>query len=134
MKEVKLKEVDCVDFGRMFAIPAVILGFLFVGLPFMVAAGPHNPLPAIIGGLIVAPLAGGFLGFLYGACQAIVLNIMFACTKHGLRLRVEIPEEDYGDPFVSPSSSKPTTQYPPASVTLAKEKEKMDKEKNDYSN
>ena len=113
MKEVKLKEVDCVDFGRMFAIPAVILGFLFAGLPFMVAAGPHNPLPAIIGGLIVAPLSGGFLGFIYGACQAIILNIMFACTKHGLRLRVEIPEEEYVDPFVNPSS------YSPANVTLA---------------
>ena len=128
MKEVKLKEVDCVDFGRMFGIPGVIFGFLFVGLPFMAAAGPHNPLPAIVGGLIVAPLSGGILGFLYGACQAIILNIMFACTKYGLRLHVEIPEEDYVDRFANPSS------YPPANVTLAMEKEKMEKEKNDNSN
>ena len=124
MKEVKLKEVDCVDFGRMFAIPAVILGFLFAGLPFMAAAGPHNPLPAIVGGLIVAPLSGGILGFLYGACQAIILNIMFACTKYGLRLRVEIPEEDYVDRFAySPEENVPT----------AIEKEKMEKETNDSS-
>jgi len=128
MKEVKLKNVDCTDFARMFGIPGVIFGFLFAGLPFMAAAGPHNPLPAIVGGLIVAPLSGGFLGFIYGACQAIILNIMFACTKHGLRLRVEIPEEDYVDPFVNPSS------YSPANVTLAMEKEKMEKEKNDNSN
>ena len=120
MKEVKLKEVDCVDFGRMFAIPAVIFGFLFAGLPFMVAAGPHNPLPAIVGGLIVAPLSGGILGFLYGACQAIILNIMFACTKYGLRLHVEIPEEDYVDSF----------SYPPEENVLTA----MEKEKTDNSN
>ena len=124
MKEVKLKEVDCVDFGWMFGIPGVILGFLFVGLPFMAAAGPHNPLPAIVGGLIVAPLSCGILGFLYGACQAIILNIMFACTKYGLRLRVEIPEEDYVDRFAySPEENVPT----------AIEKEKMEKETNDSS-
>ena len=125
MKEVKLKEVDCVDFGRMFAIPAVILGFLFAGLPFMVAAGPHNPLPAIVGGLIVIPLMAGIIGFIYGACQAIILNIMFACTKHGLRLHVEIPEEDYVDRFAYP---------PEENVATAIEKEKMEKEKNDNSN
>ena len=44
---------------------------------------------------------------------------MFACTKYGLRLHVEIPEEDYVDPFVNPSS------YSPANVTLAMEKEKV---------
>ena len=127
MKEVKLKEVDCVDFGWMFGIPAVIFGFVFVGVPFMAAAAPEAPLPAIVGGLIIAPLAGGILGFVYGACQAIILNIMLACTKYGLRLRVEIPEEDYVDPFVNPSS------YSPANVTLAMEKEKMEKETNDSS-
>ena len=62
----------------------------------------------------------GITGFLYGGCQAIILNIMFACTKHGLRLRVEIPEEDYVNRFANPSS------YPPANVTLAMEKEKND--------
>ena len=62
----------------------------------------------------------GITGFLYGGCQAIILNIMFACTKHGLRLRVEIPEEDYVDRFAySPEENVPT----------AIEKEKMEKEK-----
>ena len=119
MKEVKLKNVDCVDCGRMFAIPGVILGF-FIGLPIMGAAGPHAPLRAIVGGLIVVPLAVGAAGFINGFIQAIVMTIMLACTKDGLRLHVEIPEEDYVDSF----------SYPPEENVLTA----MEKEKTDNSN